>query len=138
MADMNQQEIAAYLAEAHIAHLVTLRSNGRPHVAPVWYLEENGQAFVMADANAVKVRNIRRNPAVTLSIATDQRPLKYVVLNGEAEVVEKDIAQMVERICVRYDGPVRGVEFAKELLAENRLKLIDIRVTRVIDWQDDA
>ena len=136
MADMTQQEIAAYLAEAHIAHLVTLRSNGRPHVAPVWYLEENGQAFVMADANAVKVRNIRRNPAVSLSIATDQRPLKYVVLNGEAEVVEKDIAQMVERICVRYDGPVRGVEFAKELLAENRLKLIDIRVTRVIGWQD--
>ena len=136
MADMTQQEIATYLAEAHIAHLVTLRSNGRPHVAPVWYLEENGQAFVMADANAVKVRNIRRNPAVSLSIATDQRPLKYVVLNGEAEVVEKDIAQMVERICVRYDGPVRGVEFAKELLAENRLKLIDIRVTRVIGWQD--
>ena len=136
MADMTQQEIAAYLAEAHIAHLVTLRSNGRPHVAPVWYLEENGQAFVMADANAVKVRNIRRNPAVSLSIATDQRPLKYVVLNGEAEVVEKDIAQMVERICVRYDGPVRGVEFAKELLAENRLKLIHILVTRVIGWQD--
>ena len=138
MADMTQQEIAAYLAEAHVAHLVTVRSNGRPHVAPVWFLEENGQAFVMADGNAVKVRNIRRNPAVTLSISTDQRPFKYVVLNGEAEVVEKDIAQMVERICVRYDGPVRGVEFAKELLAEDRLRLIDILVTRVIGWQDEA
>ena len=137
MADMTQQEIAAYLAEAHVAHLVTVRSNGRPHVAPVWFLEENGQAFVMADVNAVKVRNIRRNPAVSLSISTDQRPFKYVVLNGEAEVVEKDIAQMVERICVRYDGPVRGVEFAKELLAEDRLKLIDILVTRVIGWQDE-
>ena len=137
MADMTQQEIAAYLAEAHIAHLVTLRSNGRPHVAPVWYLEENGQAFVMADANAVKVRNIRRNPAVSLSIATDQRPLKYVVLNGEAEVVENDIAQMVERICVRYDGPVRGVEYAKELLAENRMALIEIQVTRMTGWKDE-
>jgi len=137
MADMTQQEIAAYLAEAHVAHLVTLRANGRPHVAPVWFLEENGQAFVMADANAVKVRNIRRNPAVSLSIATDQRPLKYVALNGDAQVVEKDIAQMVERICVRYDGPLRGVEFAKELLAEDRLKLIDIQVTRVVGWKDD-
>ncbi len=136
MADMTQQEIAAYLAEAHIAHLVTLRSNGRPHVAPVWYLEENGQAFVMADANAVKVRNIRRNPAVSLSIATDQRPLKYVVLNGDAQVADGDFAQMVERICVRYDGPVRGVEYAKELLAENRMALIEIQVTRVIGWQD--
>ena len=137
MADMTQQEIAAYLAEAHIAHLVTLRSNGRPHVAPVWYLEENGQAFVMADANAVKVRNIRRNPAVSLSIATDQRPLKYVVLTGEAQVADRDIAQMVERICVRYDGPVRGVEYAKELLAENRMALIEIQVTRMTGWKDE-
>ena len=136
MADMTQQEIAAYLAEAHIAHLVTLRSNGRPHVAPVWYLEENGRAFVMADANAVKVRNIRRNPAVSLSIATDQRPLKYVVLTGDARVADGDLVQMVERICVRYDGAVRGVEYAKELLAENRMALIEIQVTRVIGWQD--
>lgn len=137
MADMTQQEIAAYLAEAHVAHLVTVRSSGRPQVAPVWFLEGNGQAFVVADANSVKVRNIRRNPAVTLSIATDQRPFKYVVLNGEAQVVETDVAQMVERICVRYDGLVRGVEYAKELLAEDRMKLIDILVTRVVGWKDD-
>ena len=137
MADMTKQEIAEYLAEAHVAHLATIRNNGRPHVAPVWFLEDNGQAFVMADSNAVKVRNVHRNPAVTLSIATDQRPLKYVVLNGEAQVVEEDIAQIVERICVRYDGPVRGVEFAKELLAEDRMALIDIRVTRVTGWKDE-
>ena len=137
MADMTQQEIAAYLAEAHVAHLVTLRANGRSHVAPVWFLEENGQAFVMADGNAVKVRNIRRNPAVSLSIATDQRPLKYVVLTGEAQVADSDFAQMVERICVRYDGPVRGVEYAKELLAEDRMALIEIQVTRVTGWKDE-
>ena len=137
MADMTQQEIAAFLAEAHVAHLVTVRATGRPQVAPVWFLEDNGQAFVMADANAVKVRNVQRNPAVALSIATDQRPLKYVVLNGDAQVAEEDIAQIVERICIRYDGPVRGVEYAKELLAEDRMALIEIQVTRVIGWKDE-
>ena len=137
MADMTQQEINEYLAEAHVVHLATVRSNGRPQVAPVWFLEEDGHAFVMAYSNAVKVRNIRRNPAVTLSIATDHRPLKYVVLNGDAQVVQEDVARMVERICVRYDGTVRGVEFAKELLAEDRLILIDILVTRVVGWKDD-
>ena len=108
MADMNQQDIAEYLAEAHVAHMVTIRPNGRPQVAPVWFLEDDGKAFVMADANAMKVSNIRRNPAVTLSIATDQRPLKYAVLNGNAKLFEGDIAPMFERICVRYDGPGRG------------------------------
>ncbi|PKB72503.1 MAG: hypothetical protein BZY75_06600 [SAR202 cluster bacterium Io17-Chloro-G7] len=137
MANMTKDEIAAYLAEAHIAHLVTVRATGRPHVAPVWFLEDNAKAYVMADANAVKVRNIGRNPAVSLSIATDQRPLKYVVLNGDAQLAEGEITDMVERICVRYDGPVRGVEFAKELLAEDRMKLIEIHLTRVTGWKDE-
>lgn len=137
MADMTQQEIDEYLTEVHVAHLVTMRSNGRPHVTPVWFLEENGQASVMAYSNAVKVRNIRRNSAVTLSIATDQRPLKYFVMNGDVQVVVEDVAQIVERICVRYDGPVRGVEFAKELLAEDQLRLIEILATRFVGGKDE-
>ena len=136
MADMNQQDIAEYLAEAHVAHMVTIRSNGRPQVAPVWFLEDNGKAFVMADANAMKVRNVRRNPAVTLSIATDQRPLKYAVLNGNAKLFKGDIAPMLERILVHYDGPGRGAERAKELLAEDRMALIEVQLTRLIGWKD--
>ena len=96
-----------------------------------------GKAYVMADANAMKVRHVSHHPAVTLSIDTDQRPLKYVVLNGNAQVAEGDIAKMVERICVRYDGPARGVEFAKELLSEDRMKLIEVQVTRVVGWKDE-
>ena len=136
MADMNQRDIAEYLAEAHVAHMVTIRPNGRPQVAPVWFLEDDGKAFVMADGNAMKVRNIRRNPAVTLSIANDQRPLKYAVLNGNAKLFEGDIASMLERILVRYDGPSRGAEPAKELLAEDRMALIEVQLTRLIGWKD--
>ncbi len=137
MGDLSQQEIDAYLQEVHVAHMVTVRPDGRPHVAPVWFLEEDGQAFVMADTNAVKVRNVRRNPDVALSIADDQRPFKYVVLHGQGEVTDKDLAQVVERICIRYDGPERGRAFARDLLSEGRLRLIDIRVTRAIGWKDD-
>ncbi len=138
MANLSQQEIANYLDEAHIAHLVTVRPDGRPHVAPVWFLEEDGRAFVMADANAVKVRNIRRDPAVALSVATDHRPLKYVVLHGEAQVASSGMEEMVERICGRYDGPERGAAYARELLAEGRMCLIEVRVTRSIGWKDDT
>ena len=138
MGDLSQQEIDAYLQEVHVAHMVTVRPDGRPHVAPVWFLEEDGRAFVMADTNAVKVRNVRRNPDVALSIADDRRPFKYVVLHGQGEVTDKDLAQVVERICIRYDGPERGRAFAKELLSGDGLRLIDIRVTRVIGWKDDG
>ena len=86
MVRLSQEEQEVLLARPMIAHLVTMRPAGTPHVAPVWFLWDKGRAFVMADANAMKVRNVKRNPAVALSIATPDRPLSYVVLEGRAEI----------------------------------------------------
>ena len=138
MAKLSQQEMDRFLAQPRIAHLVTLRPAGTPHVAPVWFLWDRGRAFVMADANAVKVRNIESNPSVALSIATSERPLSYVVLEGQAEVTSEDLPQVVERMCVLYDGPERGAEFAKKLLGEDRMVLLEIAIDRIMSWKDDG
>ena len=137
MAKLTTQEIDDYLGQPHVAHLVTLRRSGSPHVAPVWFVWGNGRVFIMADGNSTKVRNIRRNSAVTLSIAPDQRPYSYVVLEGQARITSENLAQVVEQLCVRYDGPVRGKQFAAELLGDERMVLIDVGVDRVISWKDD-
>ena len=120
-----------------IVHLVTLRPEGTPHAAPVWFLWDGGKAWVMADGGAIKVRNIKENPAVALSIATPERPLSYVVLEGQAKVTSENLDQVVERMCVLYDGPNRGAEFAKELIGENRMVLLEISINRVMSWKDD-
>ena len=138
MAKLSQQEMDRFLAQPRIAHLVTLRPAGTPHVAPVWFLWDRGRAFVMADANAAKVRTIEGTPAVALSIATSERPLSYVVLEGQAEVTSEDLPQVVERMCVLYDGPERGAEFAKELLGEDRMVLLEIAIDRIMSWKDDS
>ena len=137
MAKLTEQEIETFLAEPRIAHLVTLRATGTPHVAPVWFLWDEGSAVVMADSGSVKLRNIRRNPAVALSIATTERPLSYVVLEGPAEVTDEGLDTMIERICVHYDGPERGAQFAKTLRDECRMFLIRISVDRMMTWQDE-
>ena len=143
MVRLDKQEREKFLIQPRIAHLVTLRPAGTPHVAPVWFLWESepgdkGRAWVMADGNAIKVRNIQSNPAVALSIATPERPLSYVVLEGQAEVTSEDLAQVVERMCVLYDGPDKGAEFAKELLGEERMVLLKINIEKIMSWQDDA
>ncbi|PKB78296.1 MAG: hypothetical protein BZY88_19190 [SAR202 cluster bacterium Io17-Chloro-G9] len=141
MPELNQQEIEEHLAEVRIGHLVTLRANGRPHVAPVWFHwtggENQGRATVMAGEGAVKVRNVGRNPQVALSVATEGRPYKYVVLEGEASLTKVDLAAEVRSICVRYDGPERGAEFAQELLDRGDMVLLEIRVDRVMSWFED-
>ena len=137
MVVLSKQEIEEYLAEPHVAHLVTRQPDGRPHMAPVWYLAEGSHALVMAYANAVKMRNIRRNPVVALSIATDQRPYKYVVLEGTGRITDDNLLQVIERICVQYCGPEEGPAYAKLMLSEGPMLLIDIGVTRVTGWKHD-
>lgn len=137
MAKLSQQETDQFLAQPRIAHFATLRRAGTPHVAPVWFLWDQGRAWVMADSGSVKVRNIRRNPSVTLSIATPERPLSYVVLEGRAAIISDGLADVVKRMCVLYDGTERGAEFAKELLGEDRMVLLEISVDRVMSWKDD-
>ncbi len=138
MAELSRQEINDYLNESHVANLVTVRSDGRPHVAPVWFLREEGCVWVIAGGTAVKVRNIQRSPSVALSVAADSRPYRYVILEGDAEVTEDNLEEMVKRICVRYDGPERGAEFAEELLSSGGTVLIQIRVTKTMSWVDDG
>ena len=136
MARLTQEEQESLLARPMIANLVTMRPAGTPHVAPVWFLWDRGRAFVMADANAIKVRNVKRNPVVALAIATADRPLSYVVLEGKAKITSEDLADVVDRMCKLYDGPERGAEFAKELLGENRMVLLEIAIDRVMSWKD--
>ena len=138
MARLSQEEREDFLREPRIAHLVTLRPEGTPHAAPVWFLWDGGKAWVMADGGAIKVRNIKQNPAVALSVATPERPLSYVVLEGQAKVTSKNLDQIVERMCVLYDGPDRGAEFAKELIGEDRMVLLEITIARVMSWKDNS
>ncbi len=137
MANLTSAEIEAFLAEPRTAHLVTLRASGTPHVAPVWFLWKGGRALVMADASAVKVRNIRRNPAVALSVATPDHPYNYVSIEGTANIASEGLEAMVRETCVLYEGPQRGAEFADELLADERLTLITISVDRFVSWKED-
>ena len=96
-----------------VAHLTTLRPDGTPHTAPVWFLWDAGRgapghALVMAYDQAVKVRNLGGNPAATLSVATPDRPYAFVSLEGRASLDPAAVEAACHRICEKYDGPQRG------------------------------
>ena len=110
MARLSQEEREDFLGKPQIAHLVTLRPEGTPHVAPVWFLWDDGKAWVMADGGAIKVRNIKQNPAVAVSIATPERPLSYVVLRpGDGNVEELGPGHWADVRAIRGPRPGRRV-----------------------------
>ncbi len=137
MGTLNPAEVDEFLSQPRTAQLVTMYATGTPHVAPVWFLWDNGRALVMADRSAVKVRNIRRNSAVALCVPTADHPYSFVTIEGTAEVTDGGLDDMVRRTCVLYEGEERGAEFAAELLADERLTLIVISPGRFLSWKED-
>ena len=73
MARLSQEEREDFLGEPRIAHLVTLRPEGTPHAAPVWFLWDGGKAWVMADGGAIKVRNIHRHAGTAFILCGARR-----------------------------------------------------------------
>lgn len=78
---------ALVTGEPLIAHLATA-VDGTPHVAPVWYHYE-AETIQLSTAGK-KVRNVRRNPRVAVSIQKDVEghPEWMVLFEGHATVIE--------------------------------------------------
>ncbi len=137
MATLTTAEVEQFLSQPRTAQLVTMHAAGTPHVAPVWFLWDNGRALVMAGRSTIKMRNIRRNPAVALCICTADRPYSFVTIEGTADITDGGLEDAVLRMCVLYDGDELGAQFAAELLSEERLTLIVISPDRFISWRED-
>ena len=138
MPNMTGPEIDEFLAQPLKAQLVILRPSGMPHLVPVWYLWVGGRALVAAVNDSVKVRNIRLNSAVALCVGTAGRLHSFVSIEGTAALNADGVEPIIHQICARYDGPVRGPEYALELLEGFSMTLIEIASDRFITWRDDA
>ncbi len=95
-----------------LAHLTTLNLNGGPQVTVVW-VGIDGEEFVMGHfAIHQKVRNIRRDPRVALSLLgynTTQGMREYVVVYGTARVTDGGAVPLLQRLAPIYLGP--GAEY---------------------------
>lgn len=99
----------AVLEGPALAHLVTLEPDGRPQVSIVW-VGLDGEELVAAHLpEHRKVRNIRRDPRVALSIEAGTRNEigldEYIVIHGSARITEGGAAELLQRLARVYLGP---------------------------------
>jgi PPOX class probable F420-dependent enzyme len=134
MADLNIDE---YLARPLLADLATVKADGSPHVAPVWFQYQDGQIRIVAQTNSVKIRNIQHEPRVSLSVAIHERPYKYVLINGTAELSKEGIPELTRSLAIRYQGEQEGNEYADRVLVEMDFYLITITPTKIISWDGE-
>ena len=89
----------ADLDTAKYVSFVSMKKDGTPAATAVWLVPfEGGYAFT-TDADAWKVKRVRRNPEVTLAVSDIRGKVEAgtTVHTGRAEVLEGDAIRRVER-----------------------------------------
>jgi PPOX class probable F420-dependent enzyme len=99
----------AVLEAPALAHLVTLNPDGSPQVTIVWAGLDGDEIVAAHLAEHRKVRNVRNDPRVALSIETGKRNAmglnEYLVIYGTARITEGGAADLLQKLAHTYLGP---------------------------------
>lgn len=117
--------------------IATVRADGSPHVAPVWFVIDqtaDGDDLVFnTSATTVKGRALRRDPRFALCVDDETPPFSFVTFQAEATLSEEpgELLEWAIRIGTRYMGAERGEEFGRRNAVPGEL-LVRGRITRVV------
>lgn len=137
---MTDSEWRAFVSEGtRTGKLATTRADGRPHLAPVWFLLDGDDVVLNTGKETVKGRNLARDGRVSLCVDDERPPYSFAVLEGRAELSE-DLAEVrhwATRIAARYMGEDRAEEYGARNGVPGEL-LVRIRVEKAVAVRDLA
>lgn len=131
---MTEEELVAFFEKTQFARLATINEDGSVHLAPIFFRYENGQILMATQEPSRKVRNIKRDPSVSILIDTTEVPFKGVLIYGAAEVdyenvVSKRISIFEKRLC-REDAET----YAKRLSGKWKCVILRITPKRIVSF----
>lgn len=114
---MSEIEIRQFLlaTPARTGKVATVRADGRPHVAPIWYTLEEDTLLFTTWHETVKAANLEERPHVAVCVDDEQSPFSYAILEGIARVDEEapDLKYWATRIAARYMGEGQAAAFGE-------------------------
>jgi PPOX class probable F420-dependent enzyme len=133
---MTDDERNTFLQKALIARLGSINPDGTVHLAALWftYDKKSGDLLFGTQDMTHKVRNIKRNPKVTVLIDTEGPPLKGVLIYGHAELEYRDV--MTKRVAIfeKYMPREDAIGLAEMMASSYTPVIIRVRPTRVSSY----
>ena len=116
-----------------------LASDGRPLVAPVWFVVDGGELAFNTGKDTAKGRALARDPRVVMCVDEPRPPFSFVQVQGIASISEdpEDLLDIATRTGGRYMGLDRAEEFGKRNGVPGEL-VVRIRPTKIVKAFDLA
>ncbi|MEU1125467.1 PPOX class F420-dependent oxidoreductase [Streptomyces sp. NPDC005899] len=131
---MTENEWRAFLSEGtRTGKVATVRADGSPHIAPVWFLLDGDDLVFNTGKDTVKGRNLIREERVSVCVDDDRPPFAFAVVRGRAAVSE-DLAELRDwatRIAARYMGAQAAEAFGARNGVPGEL-LVRVRMDKVL------
>ena len=137
---MTDEQWHAFLSEGtRTGKLATVRADGSPHIAPIWFVLDGDDLVFNTGKDTVKGRNLERDGRIALCVDDDRPPFAFVVVQGTAEVSDElaVVRHWAARIGARYMGEDRAEEFGERNGVPGEL-LVRVRITKVLAQADVA
>ena len=131
---MTSDETRAFLLEGtRTAALATVRPDGRPHVAPIWFTLDGDDLLFTTGENTVKGTNLQRDGRVALMVDDEEPPFAFVSIEGDVSLSD-DLDTMrywATRIAARYMGEDQADAYGKRNAVPGEL-LARLRPTKIV------
>jgi PPOX class probable F420-dependent enzyme len=116
MKKMTRAECLAFLmAQPRTGKIATVRPDGRPHVAPIWFTLDGDQLLFTTWHATAKAANLRHSPWVSLCVDDEAPPFAFVKYDGTAEFSNDldELRRWATLIAGRYMGADQAEAFGK-------------------------
>ncbi|MCI0574674.1 MAG: pyridoxamine 5'-phosphate oxidase family protein [Chloroflexi bacterium] len=119
--------IEARLGREATIWLATVRADGRPHLAPVWYVWLDGKVYLATGTETQKFTNLRANQQVALALPDTT---SVIVIEGEAHAADRNTTNnLAEYFFHKYEWDFRYDDTAD-------WRLIEITPRKILAWGD--
>jgi PPOX class probable F420-dependent enzyme len=113
---MSDDERRAFLmAGTRTGVLSTVRSDGRPHAAPIWFVLDGDTVVFTTGRDTVKGRNLRRTGQAVLTVDDPAPPFSFVTVAGSVTISENldEMLPWAVALGGRYMGAEQAEDFGR-------------------------
>jgi PPOX class probable F420-dependent enzyme len=94
--------------------MATVRSDGRPHVVPIWFVIDGEELVFVTHSSSVKARNLRRTGYAAVSVDDPRPPFSFAQVEGSVTLIDdiKQVRHWGEIGAARYIGAEAAAAYA--------------------------
>ena len=135
---MSDEQITEFLGAGRDLQVASINADGTPHLVTMWYAMRDGEVEFWTYAKSQKVVNLRRDPRLSVLVATGERyeQLKGVSIMGEAEIVDDpdEVLRYGEAVYERYWGPLDDTAREGVRAMGSKRVVIVVKPEKILSW----